>query len=131
MPVQFDSIKVGSEWERKELAELWGYKSFHAIARGVFTPANLNKIVLFVTEQKQASLAQYCDELSENTLIWEGEDGHGNDQRIAKSSENADVIHVFYRKRHHQMFKYIGKVKLQSCRIFSDTPSKFVFQVVQ
>ena len=31
---------------------MWGYASFHAIARGVVTPKDDNKIVLFVTEEK-------------------------------------------------------------------------------
>jgi hypothetical protein len=129
MAVEFESIQVGTEWERKELARLWGYSSFHAIARGVVTPVGVNKIILFVTEQKQESLTQYNDQLADGILHWEGEDGHGNDQRIAASSKNADEIHVFYRERHHQPFTYLGIAVLKSNQLLSDEPSKFVFAV--
>ena len=59
MGVTFGSIKVGTTWDRKELAELWGYESFHAFGRGVFTPKNDNKIVLFVKEEKRDEDVQY------------------------------------------------------------------------
>jgi hypothetical protein len=131
MPVNFAEIKIGSEWTRNQLAKLWGYKRFNAIARGVITPANENKIILFVTEEKQQSLTQYNDHLSNGILKWEGEDGHGNDQRIATASENGDSIYVFYRKRHHQVFTYIGLVVLESKQIFSDRPSEFKFALTQ
>lgn len=130
MPVQFESIKKGTEWDRNELAELWGYQSFHAIARGVFTPANQNLIVLFVTEDKQESLTQYDDRLTGKTLHWEGEDGHGNDSRIAHASNSGDEIHVFHRNRHHTAFTYIGEVRVKSFKLLSDKPSEFVFEVV-
>ncbi len=38
MPVSFDRIAVGKTYSRNELANLWGYASMHAIARGVVTP---------------------------------------------------------------------------------------------
>ncbi|GEM_PF-3158137 len=34
----FNKIYKGSSYSRPQLAELWGYASFHAIARGVITP---------------------------------------------------------------------------------------------
>lgn len=128
VPVQFESIKKGTEWERNELAELWGYRSFHAIARGVFTPANQNLIVLFVTEDKQESLTQYEDRLSGKRLHWEGEDKHQNDSRIADASKVGNEIHVFHRKRHHTPFTYLGEVRLISSKLLTDKPSEFVFE---
>ena len=74
MSLSFARIAVGSIWDRNALAELWGYRSFHALARGVFTPAGDNKIVLFVTEQKQESQTPYTDRLEGGQrLFWEGE----------------------------------------------------------
>jgi len=49
----FDSLKIGQEYDRPYLAELWGYKGFQAISKGVVTPANTNTIILFVTKEKQ------------------------------------------------------------------------------
>lgn len=129
MPVQFKSIKRGSEWDRNELAELWGYKSFHAIARGVVTPADEKLIVLFVTEEKQESLTQYDDRLDGKLLYWEGEDGHANDERIANAANNGDEIHVFYRSRHHSPFTYLGEVHVKSAKLLSNKRSEFEFAV--
>ena len=61
MPVSFEAIRVGTEYERPFLANLWGYQGHQAIARGVVTPADSHVIVLFVTHEKQASLTQYTD----------------------------------------------------------------------
>lgn len=130
MPVQFDSISKGSEWDRNELANLWGYQSFHALARGVFTPAGQRFIVLFVTEQKQESLTQYDDRLVGKVLHWEGEDGHQNDLRIAHAGENGDEIHVLYRERHHEPFRYLGEVRVKKATLLTKQPSQFELEVV-
>lgn len=129
MAVHFDCIKVGTEWDRNQLALLWGYQSFHAIARGVVTPAHDNKIILFVTEEKQEGLTQYADRLRGGILEWEGEDGHASDRRIADSAIAGDEIHIFYRERHHAPFTYLGIGTVVSHRLLSDAPSKFVFEV--
>lgn len=129
MPVQFESIKVGTEWNRNQLARLWGFKSFHAIARGVFTPADDDKIILFVTEEKQEGLTQYTDRLHDGMLEWEGEDGHANDARIVNSAETGDAIYIFYRERHHAPFTYLGIGTVRSHKLLTGEPSKFVFQL--
>jgi putative restriction endonuclease len=129
MPVHFHSIPKGAVRDRNQLAEHWGYASFHAIGRGVFTPAGQNIIVLFVTEDKQDSATQYADRLEGETLYWEGEDKHGNDRRIADADNAGDEIHVFYRERHHMPFTYIGRVRVKSVRLLSDKPSEFVFEI--
>lgn len=130
MLVQFDSISKGSEWDRNKLANLWGYQSFHALARGVFTPAGQRLIVLFVTEQKQESLTQYDDRLVGKVLHWEGEDGHQNDLRIAHAGEKGDEIHVFYRERHHEPFRYLGEVRVKEATLLTSQPSQFELEVV-
>jgi hypothetical protein len=62
MPVDLSQIKHGKVYSRHELAKLWGYRSFHAIARGVVTPTGDNKIVLFITKGKQDSAEPYADD---------------------------------------------------------------------
>lgn len=72
MSVNFSEIRRGESYSRQVLAELWGYSSFHAISRGVVTPKDDNKIILFVTEEKRQSAEQYADRLNGNLLQWEG-----------------------------------------------------------
>lgn len=72
MPVTFDQIVVGETYSRPVLAELWGYSGYQALARGVVTPKNDNKIILFVTHEKQQSFEQYQDDLIGDVLTWEG-----------------------------------------------------------
>lgn len=129
MPVEFARIEKGTAWNRKQLAELWGFRSFHALARGVFTPANSNLIVLFVTEKKQPSLQQYDDRLLGNILFWEGEDRHQSDLRISSSAARGDRIHVFYRREHHSAFTYLGTAIVLKSRLMTEKPSEFELRV--
>lgn len=130
MPVDFSEIKVGSKWERKDLAEVWNYASFHAFGRGVFTPRDDNQIVLFVKEEKRDEDVQYEDCLSGNTLHWHGENGHGTDVRIAHAKRNGDVIHVFYKRTHRDAFTYLGRAHPTSVNLLSHEPSRFVFELL-
>jgi hypothetical protein len=123
-------LEVGRLYTRPRLAELWGYESFHAIARGVVTPREENVIVLFVTHRKQRSLTQYDDVISGDQLYWEGEKGHRTDERIARAHENGERIVLFYRDVHHTPFRYYGQVLLTRFRPREDEPSKFEFELV-
>ncbi|MGH1359913.1 MAG: HNH endonuclease [Burkholderiaceae bacterium] len=127
MTVSFEKISKGLEYERPQLAELWGYKGFQAISRGVVTPSQTNYIILFVTEEKQASLTQYNDYLEDGELHWEGEAKHSSDQRILGANRSNDEIHLFHRKKHHSPFKYLGQVKLNEHNLRVDEPSQFIF----
>lgn len=125
--VDFSTIVLNGEHDRPTLAELWGYESHHAISRGVFTPKGQNLVVLFITKEKQVSLTQYEDHIDQDILFWEGEEKHGTDLRITNAR---DVIHVFYRERHHTNFIYKGKAALKHYQLFINRPSKFVFHLV-
>ena len=35
MPISFSNLIPGEVYDRPELAELWGYEEWHAIARGI------------------------------------------------------------------------------------------------
>ena len=129
MPISFAKIAKGSNYSRQALAELWGYTSFHAIARGVVTPRNDNKIVLFVTEEKQSSAEQYADRLSGNTLEWEGPTDHFAEDRMLKAEASGEEIHLFHRVRHHTDFTYCGRLKVLSHAHHSNRPSHFKFVV--
>lgn len=129
MPISFAKIARGSNYSRQALAEIWGYTSFHAIARGVVTPRDDNKIILFVTEEKQSSAEQYVDRLSGNTLEWEGPTDHFAEDRMLKAETNGEEIHLFHRKRHHSEFIYCGRLKVLSHALHSNRPSHFKFIV--
>ena len=112
MPVRFDLLQIGLVYDRPTLAQLWGYASHHALSRGVVTPRDSPYIILFVTRDKQQALTQYRDELDEDLLFWEGEQGHGNDQRIIDAAQQGSTAHLFYRDRHHSPFIYHGPLRL-------------------
>lgn len=129
MSVAFDTMTVGLEYVRPQLAELWGYSSHHAISRGVVTPTGTRFVILFVTKEKQDSLTQYRDFLEADILHWEGEKRHGSDDRIVNSELNGDEIHLFYRERHHSSFIYLGRIKLVDYEMRTNGPSRFIFRV--
>lgn len=129
MPVHFTSLKIGQAYERPFLAKLWGYQSFHAISKGVVTPAGTKYIIFFVTKDKQETLTQYNDFIDGNILYWEGEEKHSSDDRVVKAVENGDEIHLFYREIHHTPFIYFGKIAITDFQLRKDTPSEFVFKI--
>jgi hypothetical protein len=129
MPVNFTSLKFGQSYERPFLAKLWGYQSFHAISKGVITPAGTKYIIFFVTKDKQRALTQYNDYIDGNMLFWEGEEKHSSDKRVIEANKNGDEIHLFYREVHHTSFVYFGKISLTDYQLRENSPSEFVFRI--
>lgn len=130
MAFDASTLEVGRQYTRPRLAELWGYRGYRGFAKGVFTPRGQRDVVLFVTRQKQESLTQYTDFISGDRLHWEGEKGHGNDERIANAPQNGDVTHLFYRDVHHTPFRYYGEIRILRFERRQDSPSKFTFQLM-
>lgn len=128
--VSFDLIHPGRAYPRKELAAIWGYASFHAIARGVVTPKDDNKILLFVTEEKQSTAEPYADKFLDGRLDWEGPTDHFGDDRIVNARHSGDEIHLFYRSRHREDFTYVGRLELINHALASHLPSRFTFHVL-
>jgi putative restriction endonuclease len=129
MPVTFSRLEVGKPYTRPQLAEQWGYQSYHAIARGAVTPADSKYIVLFITKNKQSFLPQYKNTLTGTTLSIEGETSHTADERFVNASAAGDEIHLFYREDHHTPFEYKGEVTLSSYERRHPEPSRFVFKL--
>ncbi len=129
MPVTFKDLEFGQSYERPFLAKLWEYQSFHAISKGVVTPADTKYIILFVTKDKQRALPQYNDYIDGNMLFWEGEEKHSSDKRIVEANNNQDEIHLFYRDTHHSPFVYFGRVLLTDFQLRENVPSEFVFRI--
>ena len=130
MPISFSGISVGSTYSRPQLAELWGYNGWQAIARGVVTPQDDHKIVLFVTHEKQSSAEPYEDHITDGRLYWEGPTDHFAEDRMLPTAHTGDEIHLFYRDRHHTDFTYYGRIKPESCERHLDRPSRFVFRLI-
>lgn len=126
-----DSLLLGKNYERHGLAELWDYASFKAIARGIVTPKNDNKIILFITKEKQKVQTQYADYFEGDVLNIEGDQGHGNDNRVVSSRNAGDEIYLFYRESHHHDFTYYGLIELLGHKLLTDKPSKFSFKTAK
>jgi len=129
MHISFKSLQFGQSYERPFLAKLWGYQSFHAISKGVITPAGTNFIIFFVTKDKQEALTQYNDYIDGNMLFWEGEEKHSSDKRVIEAKKNGDEIQLFYREVHHTSFVYFGKISLTDYQLSENAPSEFVFRI--
>ena len=90
MAVSFAEIVPASTYSRHDLAQLWGYAGIQALARGVVTPKDDNKIILFVTEEKESSAEQYRDELVGNVLQWEGPRDHFAEDRMVETAQSGE-----------------------------------------
>lgn len=130
MPVSFDQVAVGHKYTRQQLADLWGYDSYQAIARGAVTPRNTPYIILFITQEQQASLTQYRNKLDKGILYIEGETNHGGDKRFINAERMNDHIHLFYREHHHSAFTYYGQIHLINSELRMNAPSLFQFSVL-
>lgn len=130
MAVSFTNISVGSFWTRPDLAELWGYRAYQALARGVVTPAGADQIILFVTEEKQTSATSYKDILKEDILEWEGPNDHFAEGRMLRARETGEAIHLFHRQRHHSPFQYKGEIVVTDKKLKTNAPSKFIFEIL-
>jgi putative restriction endonuclease len=130
--VSFDPniLQIGNLYTRPQLAQLWGYKGYEALSRGVVTPAGHDDIILFVTREKQRQLTQYQDFLNGDRLHWEGEEKHGSDRRISTSHETGTTIHLFYRDVHHTPFRYQGPIRMLRFIERKSSPSEFSFEVI-
>ena len=127
--VKFDELRVHQTYSRPELASLWTYAGYQALARGVVPPSGQPYIILFVTVEKQAFQEQYSDRLEGDRLYWEGPTDHFAEDRMIASPRTQDEIHVFYRARHHSYFEYLGRANIVESTPNVDRPSSFVFHL--
>ncbi|HMP04031.1 MAG TPA: hypothetical protein PKD86_15135 [Gemmatales bacterium] len=129
MAVSFADIAVGSTYSRNDLVRLWEHVGVEAISRGVVTPQEDNKIILFVTLDKHPSARPYEDETVGPVLLWEGPNDHLAEDRMLAHQETGDEVHLFYRQRPWDDFTYAGQLVLYCCQRFPDRPSWFVFRI--
>jgi putative restriction endonuclease len=126
-----DPLEVGKRYDRKILAKLWGLRGYQAIGRGVFTPQSAGLIFLFVTREREGWMTPYNNFLDGDLLFWDGEKGHGSDERIVDAAKNGEEIHVFFRDRRLTPFVYYGKSLAVRYEPLADRPSEFVFKLLE
>ncbi len=123
-------INIGQSYSASELAGIWGYKSFHAIARGIVTPRGFNKIILFVTQTKASDRVQYKDKIDGSILYMAGQLKHQTDDRLINNLKNhKDEFHLFYRERKGEKFTYYGECTLINAKLNEESPSEFEFLI--
>lgn len=132
MKVSFEKIKKGTMYSRQGLAKLWGYRRYQAIARGLVTPRNENKIILFITEGdgQQQTPQKYSNHFDGRTLQIEGPEDHFAENRVLNTPESGDEIHLFHREKHRDDFTYYGQLRLVAGNRLTDKPSKFSFELL-
>ena len=128
MAVSFSSIRIGQEYDRYDLADVWNYAGIEALQRGVVTPRGDNKIVLFVTENKKAEATQYRDRLVGDILEWEGPNDHFAEDRMITAATSTDEIHLFHRINADDKFTYCGRFSVSDVQRHTDRPSRFTLQ---
>ena len=126
MNIDLEQLVVGQSYGRPTLARLWGYQDWHAIGKGIVKPSGTNKIILFITAEKQKTLQQYRDEFNGNSLTIDGQISHLTDQDLIDPSNET---HLFYRQTHHIDFIYYGIVFLIDYELKNSmVPNRFVYK---
>jgi hypothetical protein len=128
--VDLTLLRLRRTYSRPELAGLWGYQGWQALARGVVTPSAQSCILLFVTVEKQAFQEQYQNRLEGRVLHWEGPTDHHAEDRMLSAGQTGEEIHVFYRACHHSDFEYLGRARVLQSHIRDDRPSSFKFNLI-
>ena len=126
--VDMNVLTLNQTYTAKQLASLWGYKSHHALVKGVFHPKGSDILILFVTKERQPGSTQFKNELRGNMIKIEGADKHGTDQLLlANQGQDKDKIYLFYREKHTLPFTFLGRVHLVQSFIYTDKSSEFEF----
>jgi hypothetical protein len=89
-----DQLKVGQEYYRSYLAELWNYDGTKGLEKGI-VPAKDNIIVLFTTEDKDKHSTQYEDKYADGILMIDGQNAHKTDEAVLDPKTK---FYSFYRK---------------------------------
>jgi 5-methylcytosine-specific restriction protein A len=110
--VTFDRLVLGEQYDRPELATMWGYQDWHAIGRGAVTPAEHKVVVLFVTTcRERPTTPPTC--------------------ALSMPNRRAPRSTLFHRDRHHSTFIYYGQIHLRSYDLKANEPSRFAFTTVK
>jgi hypothetical protein len=128
----FDTLEIGKAYTRSELSDIWHYKSFHAIRRGVVTERNSKNVVVFITAKKDNVTTAYKDSLDGDCLKMQGQESHLTDNSLADYESN---VYLFYREERKtnnksNPFVYYGRMKLVKINLNDNGPSNFIFKII-
>ncbi|WP_256672835.1 HNH endonuclease [Pseudomonas sp. v388] len=98
-------LEVGKVYTRDDLRKLFHINA-SSLNNGIFKPAALDSVWLFVTELKTADRTQYKDILIEDALYMEGQLKGRTDHLIEKHVEYGLELLLFYRKKKDQHAGY-------------------------
>ena len=129
--IDVSTLKVGMTYDRKYLAQLWGYNGVQGLSRGIVT-AKGSVVVLFITQQKTKWDVQYEDQLHDGILMMDGQAKHMTDKAVMDPQAK---IYSFYRTERKQKnkgvpFTYLGEVKLIQAEEHDTSPNHFMFKVL-
>jgi hypothetical protein len=125
-PYASESLEQGSVYTRDFLRRLFKITA-SSINSGVFKPAPLSSVWLFITENKTSDRTQYVDLLDGDILFMEGQSKGRTDYLIREHVQRGLELLVFYRKEKYQYpgagFVFEGKFKyISEC---DSGPTKF------
>lgn len=126
-------LMVGERYTRSELAKIWGYAGWEALAKGIVS-AKDHVVVLFTTEEKSKDATQYQDMLIGDCLHIEGQKEHKTDHTVLEGQTFYSFFRKSYKETKHgaAIFQYLGRAELlrHDCQILNEKPSKFVFRLI-
>lgn len=106
-------LTLGAIYTREDLRGLFGIRDA-TLNNGVFPFPARNEIWLFVTEAKTADRTQYRDQLSGDTLSWQGQTAGRTDRLVIDHVRNGQRLLVFYRRQKYEFagagFRFEGEV---------------------
>jgi putative restriction endonuclease len=91
-----DLLEIGSVYTREDLKRILDTEDA-TINTGVFRPAGFDSVLLFVTEKKTADRVQYVDQLTADTLHWQGQNAGRTDSLIVDHNARGLELLLFYR----------------------------------
>ena len=106
-------LMVGERYTRSELAKIWGYAGWEALAKGIVS-AKDHVVVLFTTEEKSKDATQYQDMLIGDCLHIEGQKEHKTDHTVLEGQTFYSFFRKSYKETKHgaAIFQYLGRAEL-------------------
>lgn len=105
-------LETGKVYTRNDLRNLFEITA-SSINNGIFKPATLDSVLIFVTEHKTADRTPYEDALVDDVLHMEGQLKGGTDHLIKEHIERGLELLLFYRKKKYEHpgagFTYEGR----------------------
>jgi hypothetical protein len=117
--VHFDGMIVGSEWQRSQLAELWGYGAVHALRNTLIAPRGQNVLILFISGGDNPA-TQPVGTPDAHCVHWKEVLPHPTVHRLTSAQKEETPIHLFRQSQSSTAFTYLGKAHVGTLAACSD-----------